>query len=139
MRFTPIPILALLSLVCGCATNWRQAPSSSLSYEEGKTLAGFCRLPHPDYRIVEVLPTGSMRPVLDERTIVLAEPAAQVKTWHPGDIAVHRGANNLIIHSIIAVHTDSLYFKGENNESADGWVRKEDVLYRAVALFYTTK
>ncbi len=84
--------------------------------------------------------SGSMRPVLDKDSNGIRIKPESENDIHIGDIITFEQDNNLIVHRVISIGTDSegFYFitRGDNNPVNDGKVRFKDIKYLTIALIY---
>ncbi|OGJ16955.1 hypothetical protein A3K73_02085 [Candidatus Pacearchaeota archaeon RBG_13_36_9] len=85
-------------------------------------------------------PTGSMRPVLDDKsTGIRIQPKSQEQI-NVGDIVTFEKNGELIVHRVIDRGEDSegVYFitKGDNNDVTDGKIRFEDIKYVTIGVLW---
>jgi len=90
-------------------------------------------------RVYTIAPTGSMRPTLDEGSVVMAE----VVGWeqlHQGDIVIYRATDgDEVIHRLYARRGDHWIVLGDNNTAVDReTVTAENLLGRVCGIFYTS-
>ena len=85
-------------------------------------------------------PTGSMVPVLDDRSNGIRIVPRSESDVHIGDIITFNRENNLIIHRVVEKGSDSrgVYFitKGDNNDLNDGKIRFEDIRYITIGVIW---
>jgi signal peptidase I len=96
------------------------------------------------FKVFNVANTNSMEPFIDANSVVLAEKiSTYVLNKQPleeGDICIYdNGKGSLIIHRIWKKDNlgQKFYFKGDNNFFADGWIKKEQIVYRYVGQLQT--
>lgn len=132
--------LAVLGLGTGCAsTPQAKAPSSNMPRDNAMTLA---RLTANSIggQVYTIAPTGSMKPTLDEYSIVAVEPTA-FEYLRAGDIVIYRSAKGSpIIHRLLAHATEKQWVVlGDNNPRIDAEaVTPTNFLGRVCAIFYTS-
>ena len=86
--------------------------------------------------------TGSMRPTLDERSILLLERAT-ARDLKAGDIVCYTRApdgsgKETIVHRVVAIAENGyIYFLGDNNRYADGWIAPERICWRVAQIIQT--
>lgn len=86
-------------------------------------------------------PTGSMKPILDEKTNALEIKPSSPNDINLGDIIAYISPDGTIIHRVIEKNIDEngIYFlvKGDNNPSQDPTkVRFEDIKGVVIAIIY---
>jgi len=85
-------------------------------------------------------PTGSMRPVLDEGANGIRIAPNSEQDIHIGDIITFKKGSHLIVHRVVDKGNDEagVYFitKGDNNKTADGKVRFEDIKYITIGIIW---
>jgi hypothetical protein len=85
-------------------------------------------------------PTGSMKPVLDERSNGIRIKPASEESINIGDIITFRRDNQLIVHRVIEKGWDNegVYFitRGDNNSVSDKKVKFEDIEYITIAIIW---
>ncbi|HLD37717.1 MAG TPA: hypothetical protein VJA86_03960 [Candidatus Nanoarchaeia archaeon] len=84
--------------------------------------------------------TGSMIPVLDDKTIGIKVIPASDDEIRIGDIITFQRDGILVIHRVVEKGTDKngTYFitKGDSNLFNDGKIRFEDIEYKTIMLIY---
>ena len=88
--------------------------------------------------VYTVAPTGSMKPTLDESSVVTVEKIAFAEL-RQGDIVIYRSLTGTpIIHRLYEQHGDRWLVLGDNNASIDREsVTSANLLGRVCAIFYT--
>jgi len=132
-------LLALLLLLPACAPRESAgpaAPSAGLT----KELARICArdiAARIGGVVLEIEPTGSMLPVLDSRTICVAERLAPTDRLQIGDIVIFPRGSTQTIHRVAAVGADGYVITaGDNTRRSDGWQRPT---LRLVATIYSSR
>lgn len=98
----------------------RVAPSSTLGWEKALKAAGAARYMVPGASLMAVMPTGSMKPVFDERAILLMEPA-NFDDLKVGDIVtyIHPAHKAPVVHRLTEKRGEQFWSKGDNNGRRD--------------------
>lgn len=94
---------------------------------------------HPGRSWSEVLPTGSMAPVLDSGSILLLEKVDSTYL-RPGDIALFERPTVGVrgCHRVKEVsRSGAVLFSGDNNKGSDGWIDGKLVKWRVAGILYT--
>jgi signal peptidase I len=132
--------LAACAFHTGCATTGstaRVAPGSSVSRDHALSLAHLTATAVGG-QVYTIAPTGSMKPTLDESSVVTVEkvPFTELRL---GDIVIYRSATgNPVIHRLYQKSGDGWLVLGDNNPSIDREaVTKSNLLGRVCAIFYT--
>jgi signal peptidase I len=133
-------LLALASLHTGCSslgTTATVAPRSSVSRDHALSLAQITANAVGG-QVFTVAPTGSMKPTLDESSVVTVEKVA-FSELRRGDIVIYRSAGGSpVIHRLYEQSGDSWLVLGDNNPAIDREsVRPANLLGRVCAIFYT--
>ncbi len=73
---------------------------------------------------------NSMAPFIIDKNILIIEAADKSKAMHKGDIVVAalHDKKQILIHRIIQINGQRCLIKGDNNNRADGWFCKKDLL-----------
>ena len=131
-------VLAALSSGCATSATAPIAPRSNVSRESALTMAQFTASAVGG-RVFTVAATGSMKPTLDENSIVTVE-TVNFATLRQGDIVIYRSAVGApIIHRLYEQHGDCWLVLGDNNPSIDREaVTQTNFLGRVCAIFYTS-
>jgi len=138
-RFTTAVAIILTGILCGgCATNQPVAPQSSLSRTKAIAMAKDAA-DALGGRVFTVSQTGSMKPTLDENSVVALEPA-RYHELQSGDIVVYRNQHGrAVVHRLLQRSKSGWWVLGDNNAKADREVVTEDNLIgRVCAIFYTS-
>jgi len=121
----------------------KPSASSSLSKSQlkQKLLKSFSDV--KKYTIFTVADTNSMEPHIDDNSLVVVETVTEDFKLRPGQVIIYDGTAIfgrfvLVIHRIWTVSNDGteFYIKGDNNYFADGWVKREKIMYNVVAVGY---
>ncbi|MFT3783359.1 MAG: signal peptidase I [Nibricoccus sp.] len=114
------------------------APQSSLSRDKGITMAQQTA-ELMGGKVFTIAPTGSMKPTLDENSIVAVE-VVDFAALREGDIIIYRDKNNLPIVHRLRQHAGGRWIVlGDNNSSVDNeFVTPANFMGRVCAIFYTT-
>ena len=133
-------LLALAGLHTGCATTGSTAsvaPRSSVSRDHALALAQLTANAVGG-QVFTVAPTGSMKPTLDESSVVTVEKVAFAELRR-GDIVIYRSlGGSPVIHRLYEQSGDSWLVLGDNNTAIDREsVRPANLLGRVCAIFYT--
>lgn len=135
-----VVILGGASLFTGCTTvrtEAEAAPRSSVSRQNALSLAHITART-VNGQVFAVAPTGSMKPTLDENSVVTVERVAFTKLRR-GDIIIYLNAHGQpIIHRLYEQHGNSWFVLGDNNGSIDAEaVTPANFQGRVCAIFYT--
>lgn len=132
--------LAFGLLLTGCSTipEAGTAPRSSVSREHALSLAQLTATTVGG-QVFTIAATGSMKPTLDESSVVTAEkvPFGELRR---GDIVIYRSTGGFpIIHRLYEQHGSSWLVLGDNNGSVDREaVTQDNFMGRVCAIFYTS-
>jgi len=134
-------LLALASIHSGCATMTALptvAPRSNVSRDNAIALARITAATVGG-QVYTVAPTGSMKPTLDESSVVTVEKAP-FETLRQGDIVIYRSATGTpVIHRLYEQQGNRWLVLGDNNGSIDREaVTTGNLLGRVCAIFYTS-
>ena len=131
-----LPVLAALFL-SGCTSPAPVAPQSNLSRESALAMAQRTA-DAMGGRVFTIAPTGSMKPTLDENSVVAVETVyfAQLRQ---GDIVIYRDAAGVpIVHRLYQQAGTRWLVLGDNNSAVDHEaVTPANLLGRVCAIFYT--
>ena len=137
LSFGSLAATAILLLFSGCSTD-PLAPQSSLprskalaiAQHTADTLGG---------RVFTIAPTGSMKPTLDENSVVTVE-IVKFDDLRAGDIVIYRDNAGLpIVHRLHQRNGGRWIVLGDNNSSADReTVTQTNLVGRVCAIFYTS-
>lgn len=137
LLFGPFAATSILLLFSGCTAD-PIAPQSSLprakalaiAQQTADTLGG---------RVFTIAPTGSMKPTLDENSVVTVE-VVKFDDLRTGDIVIYRDSAGLpIVHRLHQKNGSRWIVLGDNNSSADReTVTQTNLVGRVCAIFYTS-
>jgi signal peptidase I len=129
-----------LAMFSGCSSvpESASAPRSSVSRDHALTLATLTARTVGG-EVFQIAPTGSMKPTLDESSVVTVERVA-FTALRRGDIIVYRNnAGVPIIHRLYEQHGARWLVLGDNNSSIDTEaVTAGNFVGRVCAIFYTS-
>ena len=136
-----VSLAALALFATGCTsvrTEADAAPRSSVPRQSALSLAHItARTVHGE--VFAVAPTGSMKPTLDENSVVTVErvPFSHLRR---GDIIIYLNSRGQpIIHRLYEQHGDRWFVLGDNNGSVDAEaVTAGNFQGRVCAIFYTS-
>jgi len=120
------------------AEEQQPAPSSSLTVGQAEAVAISWASYGNGRTWSHVMPTGSMLPFMDSRSVLLWEridgATAQLRK---GDVvSFDRGDVKNVCHRIVDLNTTSVYMAGDNTAS-DGWKPRTSVKMRLCGILYT--
>ena len=116
----------------------KAAPSSALDARTAFITATAIASQIKGAKILMVAPTGSMRPMFDEKAYLVVEPAA-FENLRIGDIItyVHPKVNGTVVHRIMEKHGDKFWTKGDFNGRMDNvYITRENYSMRVCAVVY---
>lgn len=135
--FASLIATSILLLLNGCTAD-PIAPQSSLprakalaiAQQTADTLGG---------RVFTIAPTGSMKPTLDENSVVTVE-IVKFDDLRVGDIIIYRDSAGLpIVHRLHQKNGNCWIVLGDNNSSTDReTVTQANLVGRVCAIFYTS-
>lgn len=114
------------------------APSSALDWDRALKAATAARYLVPGSTLMTVMPTGSMKPVFDERAILIMEPA-KYDDLKIGDIVTytHPKYKTPVVHRITEKHGNKYWTKGDNNSRMDDvYITPENYQARVCGIIY---
>ncbi len=114
-------------------------PTSDLTYRQGKQLAQLISLVEHKTSYCTVLPTGSMKPIFDEKAVLLMEDAP-FDDLKVGDIVTYRHPRLgvPVVHRLVAKDGDRFWSKGDANGRVDDvYVTRQNYLRRVYGVIYT--
>ncbi len=119
----------------------RVAPGSSLAWEKALRAASAARYMVSGASLMTVQPTGSMKPLFDERAVLVMEPAPfeQLKV---GDIVTYRHPGHAmpVVHRILEKQGDHFLTKGDNNDRVDEvLITRENYQARVFGIIYANE
>ncbi len=121
-----------------------QTPRDRITQDQIKVYSNQIVLNVKDASWASFAPTGSMKPILDEKTNALEIKPASPSDINIGDIIAYQSTDNsddIIIHRVIniAQDNDGIFYtvKGDNNQTADPKkVRFEQIQGVVIAIIY---
>ena len=116
----------------------KAAPSSTLDARTAFVTATAIASQIKGAKILMVAPTGSMRPMFDEKAYLVVAPAA-FEDLRIGDIItyVHPKVNGTVVHRIMEKHGDKFWTKGDFNGRMDNvYITRENYSMRVCAVVY---
>ena len=135
-------LLAALVFQTGCASTGAAraggvAPGSSVSREHALALAQLTANAVGG-QVFTVAPTGSMKPTLDESSVVAVE-SVSFSSLRRGDIVIYRSASGSpVVHRLYQQRGETWLVLGDNNAAIDREaVTERNFLGRVCAIFYT--
>jgi len=122
----------------GCSTPAAMAPRSNLSRDNAILMAQRTA-EATGGRVFTIAPTGSMKPTLDENSVVTVETVA-FSQLRQGDIVIYRNSAGVpIVHRLYQQTDGNWFVLGDNNASVDREaVTPANILGRVCAIFYTS-
>jgi signal peptidase I len=133
----PLACLSAFAL-SGCTGPAPMAPQSNLSRENALMMAQRTAEAARG-KVFTIAPTGSMKPTLDENSIVTIETVA-FGQLRQGDIVIYRNSSGEpIVHRLYERSNGFWLVLGDNNPSVDREaVTPANLLGRVCAIFYTS-
>ena len=142
----PFIVCALFGTIFwgGCATVVQNEPVASINLDKPAAIAVAKAWTEqsPNHSWTYPQATGSMRPTLDERSILLLERAT-ARDLKEGDIVCYTRARDgsgkeTIVHRAVAIAaTGYVYFSGDNNRYSDGWIAPDRICWRVAQIIKT--
>lgn len=114
------------------------APTSALDWNSAMKVATAARFLVKGSNLLTVMPTGSMKPVFDERAILLTE-AASFDDLKIGDIVTYRHPRYgmPVVHRILEKRGDKFWSKGDNNGRMDEvYITRKNYQGRVFGIIY---
>ncbi|MFT3829166.1 MAG: signal peptidase I [Opitutaceae bacterium] len=114
------------------------APTSALDWASAMKVATAARYLVKGSSLLTVMPTGSMKPVFDERAILLTE-AASFDDLKIGDIVTykHPRYGMPVVHRILEKRGDKFWAKGDNNGRMDEvYITRKNYQGRVFGIIY---
>jgi len=114
-------------------------PSSSLTVAQGKQIGQLMSLMKPGTTLSTVQATGSMKPIFDEKAVLLLEDAP-FESLKVGDIVLYRHPQLgvAVAHRLVIKEAGRFWSKGDANGHMDNvYVTKANYLKRVFAVIYT--
>jgi len=115
------------------------APSSTLDWSAATKVATAVRYMVPGSHLMTVMPTGSMKPVFDERSMLVIEPAP-FDSLQVGDIVTYRHPRFglPVVHRITEKRGDQFWSQGDNNSRGDDvLITRENYEGRVFSIVYS--
>jgi signal peptidase I len=114
------------------------APTSALDWASALKIATAARYLVKGSNLVTVAPTGSMKPVFDERAILLTESAC-FDDLKVGDIVTYRHPRYgmTVVHRIMEKRGDKFWSRGDNNGRMDDvYITRDNFQGRVFGIIY---
>lgn len=114
------------------------APTSALDWTSAMKVATAARFLVKGSNLLTVMPTGSMKPVFDERAILLTE-SADFDDLKVGDIVTykHPRYGMPVVHRILEKRGNKFWSKGDNNGRMDEvYITRQNYQGRVFAIIY---
>ncbi len=114
------------------------APTSALDWNSAMKIATAARFLVKGSNLLTVMPTGSMKPVFDERAILLTE-TANFDDLKVGDIVTykHPRYGMPVVHRILEKRGDKFWSKGDNNGRMDEvYITRKNFQGRVFGIIY---
>jgi len=133
-----LPLALAMLAFSGCSAPTAMAPRSNLSRESAIMMAQHTA-EAAGGRVFTIAPTGSMKPTLDENSVVAVETVV-FGQLRQGDIVIYRNSAGVpIVHRLYEQANGSWIVLGDNNPSVDREaVTPANLLGRVCAIFYTS-
>ncbi len=115
-----------------------KSPHSALDPRQALIMANSIAAQIPGGKVFAVQPTGSMRPMFDEKAFVVVEPAAY-EDLQVGDIVIyeHPRLRTMIVHRILEKRDEGCWTKGDYNSAPDDvYVTRTNYRMRLFAIIY---
>lgn len=115
-----------------------EAPRSKLSPRAALAAARAVAAQVPGAKVSTVMPSGSMRPMFNERAFLVAEPV-RYEDLDVGDIVTfwHPKQQRVIVHRILEKRSAGYWTKGDFNDRPDDmYVKPEHQVMRVFAIIY---
>lgn len=114
-------ILFAVILFSGCSNSYNKAKAHA--EQIGGTVTHFSD-------------TKSMLPVIDKNSIGVALEVNERTPYKVGDIVIFReSSGKFICHRVIGLNGDLLLIKGDNTVYEDGWLNKDLMWFKVVAIY----
>lgn len=123
------------------ATARAESPSSTLDWGNAMKVATAARFMVKGSSMLTVMPTGSMKPVFDERAILLTEPA-KFDDLKVGDIVTYKHPQYglPVVHRILEKRGDKFWAKGDNNGRMDEvYITRQNFEARVYGIIYANE
>lgn len=143
MRFRlPVTLIPLLLAACGPVVPLEErnpAPSSSYTLAQIKADAAAWTIGAEGRKSSGIMPTGSMAPVLDSRSVALYEPYVGQELFVGDLVYFDRGDVHEVLHRIDVVTPTHVRTSGVNVRNSDGWIPKSKIKYRVAGVLYSKR
>lgn len=116
----------------------KASPSSGLDARSALVAASTIASRIQGGQVMTVLPTGSMRPMFDQKAFLVLEPAP-FEQLRVGDVVtfIHPKVGAPVVHRIFEKHGASFWTKGDHNKRPDSeYVTASNYRMRVVAVIY---
>lgn len=138
--FGALAAVGVLAMLSGCSTapQASSAPRSSVSRDHALSLANLTARTVGG-EVFTVAATGSMKPTLDESSVVTIERVSFAELRR-GDIIIYKSSAGVpIIHRLYEQHGERWLVLGDNNSTIDTEaVTSRNFVGRVCAIFYTS-
>ena len=141
LRSVAAPVVAGATDRRGADRGEGGAPTSTLAWSQALAVATAARYLVPGAGVLVVEPTGSMRPVFDERALLLTEPAP-FAALRVGDIVTYRHpAHGLpVVHRLAEKRGNRFWAKGDGNARMDDvYITPENYGARVFGIVYASE
>ncbi|MEN9625785.1 MAG: hypothetical protein RL557_113 [archaeon] len=116
------------------------APSDSIHQDQIEIFDDRIVIHVRDASVSDYAPTGSMKPLLNEKSNGIRVKPLSEDDIQVGDIISFRSGGLLIVHRVVekGLDSDGVYFitKGDNNALSDGKIRFSDIEYKTVGVIW---
>ena len=92
-----------------------------------------------DASISRYSPTGSMLPVLNEKSNGIRIAVESENDINIGDIISYQTKEGLIVHRVVEIGNDGKWYciaKGDNNSISDGKIRFNQIKYKTIGVLW---
>ena len=137
-RFAEPPVISPIEVGRETRATLDQSPHSSVSARAALAAAYAIASQVPGAQVFTVMPTGSMRPMFDQKAFVVVEPAPY-EDLRVGDIItyMHPQLNTPVIHRIMEKDGQEFWTKGDHNARPDNvYVNHKNYRMRVFAVIY---
>lgn len=137
LRFSP-PVARPIQVGRETRRSLDESPGSTLDANSALAAANAIALHVRGAKVFTVLPTGSMRPLFDEKAFVVVEPA-RYEELRVGDIVtyLHPKLRTPVVHRILEKRAEGYWTKGDHNSQPDDiYVTPQNYMMRVFAIIY---
>lgn len=137
LRFAP-PVAKPIQIGRETRRSLDESPGSALDANSALAAANAIAQHVRGAKVFTVLPTGSMRPLFDEKAFVVVEPA-RYEDLHVGDIVtyMHPKLRTPVVHRILEKREEGYWTKGDHNPMPDDvYVTPQNYMMRVFAIIY---